>query len=102
MKAKLVRESLESHVPEAMVNIILDIGEMVKHILDLNSSVIKDIHYNKEFHRYEGLLTNVGELLLGDLNDIRYEISLDFPEYEENIQIQYDRNTDGLIISLAA
>jgi len=102
MKAKLVSESLESHVPEAMVNIILDIGEMVKRILELDSSVIKDIHYNKEFHRYEGLLTNVGELLLGDLDDIRYEISYDFPEYEENIQLQYDPNTDGLIISLAA
>ena len=43
-----------------------------------------------------------GELTMDDMELIRDVIHEEFPAYEENVQLQYDVNTDGLIISLAA
>jgi len=102
MKAKLVKESLENRIPNDAMNIILDIGNIVKSILSLDSSSIENIQYNSKSHTYEGVLSNSGELTLDDIQFFRDEISKEFPEYEENIQIKYDRNTDGMIISLDA
>jgi hypothetical protein len=102
MKTKLVSESIETHVPNAVMDIVLDVAEMVRSILDLNVPPIEDIRYNNRFHRYEGILSGTGELTMDDMQLIRDVIHEEFPRYEENIQIQYDPNTDGLIISLAA
>lgn len=99
MKAKFVNESI---IPNAVANIILDVAEMIQEILNLDHSPIKDVRYNSKFHRYEGIIGHTGELTLDDMELIRYVISQEFPKYQENIGIQYDRNTDGLIISLDA
>jgi hypothetical protein len=102
MKAKLVNESINTQVPNSVMNIILDVAEMVRSILDLDVPPIEDIRYNNRFHRYEGILSGTGELTMDDMQLIRDVIHEEFPRYEESIQLQYDRNTDGLIISLAA
>ena len=105
MKAKLVKESLSpsSELPEDVTNILLDIGLQVQNILGLDISPLSDIKYNNRFHAYEAIIPNVADnLRINDMHVVREMLSDYFPDYQESIDIKYDRNINGIKILLYA
>jgi hypothetical protein len=104
MKAKLVKESFnENNLPNDIINLFLEIGSDIQCELGLDYTPISNMSYNSDNHTYECLVPDVAdELSVKQLNSLRKMIFANYEAYSFNVNITYDHNNNGIIISLDA
>lgn len=97
MRAKLVKESYND-IPENVSNLILDVALHINKELGINAKV-SDIRFNKLSFNYQGIIKNVDDITVDQMNQL---IDIPFDYYSENeadnISIVYDRDEHAISI----